>query len=130
MQIGYWHDVRRYKDPRLLWGIEEFLARGGEFEMTFNRETSSPEEGAEKLKRENPELVALIRRYPDQVKLFWSPGPPKSHYAVSDDEAMVEQPNHGADPPAHLFRRDEKFAQALSERYDRDAAKAVEITSI
>lgn len=88
-------DKKFWEMSQIIDEMREFLNRGGNIEFCFSKFNSdgspitSVEEAKQMLENENPNFVALVKRFPDKVKCYWFKNRPKQHYQIGDGQDLI-----------------------------------------
>lgn len=89
------------------------------FKLVFHKNNSEAE-ALEDFKRNNTHFCELRAKYPERMKIYWTPKRPRQHYAVIDNKVVIlEEPNHPSSQPFWAtIVKDEEISADWEKRFD------------
>ncbi len=114
-----------YNTHRFIEKVRKLLESDGKITVIFNGNSKTMNEAVGKIKSWNHNFMCMVSELEpsnrENVRFYWCPIRPKSHYAIIDDSTLVAEEEHGVGKPRDIycFKEDPITAEDWENGFDK-----------
>ena len=93
--------------------IAQKIEHNSEFKvyLLFSKVAEKKEDAIVKIETENPRIVSVLKKYPNNITMYWANRRPQFHFDICDDSLRLEKPHEvGNQKPVVVVRNNKNWA--------------------